>query len=157
MISCLRRSCILLFASIVVMVSACNSGSRLAEVSGVVMLDGKPMPDAIVQFVPEPDKDTHSPSSNGPPSRDITDEEGRFHLKSEDKNAKDGAVVGVHRVVVRDKRTIALPRSRWPDPMKRPETPPSRIPRRYTDAKSTPLRQEVKAGSQTITLELTSK
>jgi hypothetical protein len=41
--------------------------------------------------------------------------------------------------------------------MKRPETPLSRIPERYAEAQSTPLRQEVKPGTQTITLELTSK
>ena len=152
MIPCLRRFCVLLFAPLVLTASACSSGSPFAEVSGVVLLDGKPMPDAIVQFVPEPDKNT-----NGPPSGGKTDEEGRFRLQSEDKYAKGGAVVGFHRVVIRDKRAIAPGRNRWEDPMKRPKTPPSRISMRYAEVQRTPLRQEVKAGSQTITLELTSK
>jgi len=152
MIPCLRRSCILLFAPIVVAASACNSGARFAEVSGVVLLDGKPMPDAIVQFIPELDKNTNGPTSSG-----NTDEEGHFRLKSDDKYGKDGAVVGFHRVVVQDKRSIALPRHMWTDRNKRPATPPPRISNRYGEALNTPLRQEVKAGSQTITLELTSK
>jgi hypothetical protein len=152
MIPCLRRSCILLFAPIVVAASACNSGPPFAEVSGVVLLDGKPMPDAIVQFIPELDKNTNGPTSSG-----NTDEEGRFRLKSDDKYGKDGAVVGFHRVVVQDTRSIAPPRHLWADRMKRPATPPSRISNRYGEALKTPLRQEVKAGPQTITLELTSK
>jgi hypothetical protein len=121
-------------------------------VSGVILLNGKPMPDAIVQFVPEQDKNTDGPTSSG-----TTDEEGRFRLKGDDKYGKDGAVVGFHRVVVQDKRSIALPRHMWADRNKRPATPPPRISNRYGEALKTPLRQEVKAGPQNITLELTSK
>jgi hypothetical protein len=120
-------------------------------VSGVVLLDGKPMPDAIVQFIPEPDKNTEGSTSSGK-----TDGEGRFRLRSEDKYARDGAVVGFHRVVVWDARTAAPPRNRWSEG-KRPDMPPSRIPERYIRAQKTPLRQEVKSGPQTITLEVASK
>jgi hypothetical protein len=151
MIPCPRRSRILLFALIVVTTPACNSSPPFAEVSGVVTLDGKPMPDAIVQFLPDPDRKT-----DGPPSSGKTDGEGRFRLTSEDKHGKDGAVVGFHRVVIWDARTAAPPRNRWTEG-KRPNTPPSRIPPRYTRAQETPLRQEVKSGPQTITLEVASK
>src|SRR5262245_22615782 len=97
--------------------SACSSRPPFAEVSGVVLLDGKPMPDAIVQFLPDPDKNTEGPTSSGK-----TDEEGRFHLMSEDKYGRDGAVVGFHRVVVWDARTVAPPRNRWSEG-KRPICP----------------------------------
>jgi hypothetical protein len=151
MTPCLRRSRVLLVAPIILTTSACNSGSPFAEVSGVVVLDGKPMPEAIVQFLPDPDKKTEGPTSSGK-----TDEAGRFRLMSEDKYGKDGAVVGFHRVVIWDARTAAPPRNRWSEG-KRPDMPPSRIPERYTRAQKTPLRQEVKAGPQTITLDVTSE
>src|SRR5262249_47788795 len=108
MIPFLWRSRVLLFAPILLTMFACNSGPPFAEVSGEIMLDGKPMPDAVVQFSPEREKNT-----NGPPSWGKSDEEGRFRLKSDDKYGKDGAVVGFHRVVIWDARTLAPPKHRW--------------------------------------------
>src|SRR5437899_3083016 len=58
----------------------CGSTTQVAEVSGVVMLDGKPMRDALVEFCPDPEKGTH-----GPVSAATTDEEGRFQLVSHDQ------------------------------------------------------------------------
>ena len=39
--------------------AGCASKSDLADVTGVVMLDGKPMPEALVEFLPDSDKGTH--------------------------------------------------------------------------------------------------
>ena len=47
----------------------------LAKVTGVVMLDGKPMPEALVEFLPDSDKGTHGAVSGG-----TTDEEGRSNV-----------------------------------------------------------------------------
>jgi hypothetical protein len=121
----------------------------MAQVAGVVMLDGKPMPEALVEFLPDSDKGTHGPVSAG-----ITDEEGRFRLLSHDK--RDGAVVGNHRVLVQDARSIPQAVSEA-TPVKPPPPKPSRIPTTYASVANTPLREEVKPGTQTITLEVTSK
>ena len=149
MIPGLRQPCVPLFALVLLTATACNSNPPFAEVSGVVKLDGKPMPDALVEFLPDPDQGTHGPRASG-----TTDGEGRFRLVRDDE--KDGAVVGFHRVLLQDARTFPPTRRESPGG-KLPVMPPSRISARYANATDTPLRQEVKAGPQTITLELTSK
>jgi hypothetical protein len=127
----------------------CGSPSPVAEVSGIVLLDGKPMPDALVEFCPDPEKGTH-----GPVSAATTDEEGRFHLVSHDQ--RDGAVVGSHRVLIQDARSIPQAVTDFTK-VKPPPVQPSRISHIYGSAASTLLRQEVKPGPQTVTLEIKSK
>jgi hypothetical protein len=129
--------------------SACNSQPPFVEVTGVVKLDGMPMPDALVEFLPDPEQGTHGPRSSAK-----TDAEGRFRLIRD--NNRHGAVVGFHRVLIQDARTFPPPRNRWtknePSVM-----PPSRISNRYENATVTPLRHEVKAESQSIVLEVSSR
>jgi hypothetical protein len=128
--------------------ASCESKPAFAEVSGVVLLDGQPMPEALVVFLPDPEQGTNGPRCSG-----ITDAQGRFKLVRDDAGA--GAVVGSHRVLVQDVRTFPPPRDKHVGG--KPVMPPSRVSRRYENAGSTPLRQQVKAESQTITLEVTSK
>jgi hypothetical protein len=152
MVSDLPRRWVLLSAvlSLISLAAAgCSSKAVLAEVSGVVMLNGKPMPDAVVQFLPEPDKGTQGPMSSG-----STDVEGRFQLMCSDQ--RPGAVVGFHRVIIQDARSIPHARSDFST-----EKPPALIPPRiasiYASAAGTPLRQEVKPGPQTVTIDVKSK
>jgi hypothetical protein len=67
--------------------------SRYVPVSGVVMLNGKPYPDALVQFQPVATKENPEP---GRASSARTDANGRFTLKSVDGH--EGAVAGKHRI-----------------------------------------------------------
>jgi hypothetical protein len=63
--------CICLFGLVLSAVIGC--GARpvpVVEVSGVLMLDGKPAPEIAIDFVPDSDKGT-----TGPPSSALTDEE----------------------------------------------------------------------------------
>jgi hypothetical protein len=121
----------------------------LAEVSGVVKLDGKPAADMNVVFLPDPEKGTHGPRSTA-----TTDSDGHFSLICDDD--RSGAVVGSHRVLIDDARaapnTAEARRTGKTVVLQR-----SRIPERYSLAARTPLRQEVPAQPQTITLEVTSK
>lgn len=149
MVSCLRQRSALLVALLALIAAGCGSGAKVAEVSGVVMLDGKPMPDALVEFLPDPEKGTHGPVSSA-----TTDQSGHFRLVAHGHH--DGAVVGSHRVLVQDARSIPQAVTDYAK-VKPPPVLPSRIGNEYATAASTPLRQEVKAGSQTITLELKSK
>ena len=129
--------------------AGCFSKAEMGQVSGIVKLDGKPMPEALVEFLPDSDKGTHGPVSAG-----ITDEEGRFHLLCHDK--RDGAVVGSHRVIIQDARSIPQAVSEA-TPVRPPPPKPSRIPAIYANVANTPLREEVKPGTQTFTLEVSSK
>jgi len=144
--ACLRRYALLLP---LLALSACAAKPQFAEVSGVVLLDGAPMPDALVVFLPDPYEGTHGPRCSG-----ITDAQGRFRLIRDDEKA--GAVVGSHRVLVQDVRTFPPPRNRHTGG-KPPVMPPSRVSRRYENASITPLRQSVKLEGQTVTLEVKSK
>jgi hypothetical protein len=126
----------------------CGRKAPVAEVSGVVMLDGQPAPEMAVDFVPDTEKGTR-----GPPSSGSTDEQGKFDLVCDD--GRGGAVIGFHRVIVKDIRSVPGPPNRAQGRNKGQGLLPSRISSVYTVATSTPLREEVKAEPQTITLKLT--
>jgi len=63
------------------------------KVEGVVTLDGKPLANVLVQFVPLGSTGAQRPISSG-----TTDADGSFKLTS-GKN-KNGAIIGKHKVVI---------------------------------------------------------
>lgn len=65
-----------------------KGGLKLLPVSGTVTLDGQPVPDAAVLFIPV---------QGGPPASATTDAQGRFQLAT---NNQPGAVPGEHRVTI---------------------------------------------------------
>jgi hypothetical protein len=71
-----------------------GSGVKLAGVSGVVTLDGRPVPGATIVFQPH----TGKQSGGGPESSGRCDSEGRFTLKT--IHGETGAVVAVHKVMI---------------------------------------------------------
>jgi hypothetical protein len=76
-------------------VSGCGSSAEfeLVPVSGVVTLDGKPVPYTQVVFIPQGSGDKVNP---GPSSAATCDDQGRYQLKT--VRGDDGAVVGTHSV-----------------------------------------------------------
>ncbi len=72
-----------------------NSPYPLVPVSGVVTLDGQPLPNARVAFEPQ---SQGQGLDVGPGSYGKTDTEGRYHLTTIDD--RPGAVVGPHRVTI---------------------------------------------------------
>jgi hypothetical protein len=108
---------------LLISLGGCGSG-RFAPVSGTVTLDGKPLPNASVNFQPAESKDS------GLASAGKTDASGRYNLRVVVNNAS-GAVVGKHRVSIstlkEDDPTKDLPPGTLP-----PKDP---IPARY-NAKS---------------------
>ena len=102
---------------------------ELGQVSGVVTLDGQPLPNATVEFSPE----------QGRPSIGKTDEEGHYELQyTQDET---GAKIGPHKVRIRtfDYAT--------PDAAER-------VPAKYNE--QTELTADVTPGSNTIPFELES-
>jgi len=81
------------FALLLVLIVGCSEGPKLAPVSGIVTLDGKPYANAAVSFQPIGGKGNESP---GRGSMALTDKDGRFVLLYE--NVQKGAVVGKHNV-----------------------------------------------------------
>jgi len=88
-----------LAASIVALL-ACgcgDSGPQMAPVSGVVTVDGAPVANAAVMFVPE---------AGGRPATGLTDAEGKFSLETMEPG--DGALVGKHKVTVTGVKTTGI-------------------------------------------------
>jgi hypothetical protein len=78
----------------VIVIPGCGSSDfQIADVSGVVTLDGEPLSNAMVQFQPQRSGDN---LVVGPTSFGTTDSAGNFVLKT--RKHGDGAVVGPHRV-----------------------------------------------------------
>jgi len=75
-------------------IAGCGGSHRLAPVSGVVTLDGKPYDNAVVVFQPVASKGNINP---GLGSSAHTDRNGRFVLKSMD-GKNNGAIIGKHMV-----------------------------------------------------------
>jgi hypothetical protein len=133
-------------------VAGCSRGPgyQLAEVKGTVKYKGKPIADVQVEFLPEPKDKTVT--AVGPRSSGVTDKEGRFTLITDDQ--QPGAVIGSHRVLVRDMLTTGnkfVGRKADSDNFK---FLPSRIPTVYADQARSPLRKEVQTGPQSIDLDL---
>jgi hypothetical protein len=119
----------------------------------VVTRDGEPLAEVEVVFLPDPEK-----GNFGPHAAAYTDAAGHYRLRCEALDA-DGAVVGPHRVIVRDIAAL-------PDPPGAPRGPrakagrpkASRVPLAYTQPATTPFRDvEVHPGHQTRDFELASQ
>ena len=70
-------------------VAGCGGDSGVAPVAGELTLDGKPVADASITFMPR---------AGGRPSYGTTDSNGAFELTTFEP--EDGALVGVHTVTV---------------------------------------------------------
>jgi len=124
----------------------CARQVSLAEVEGTVYLDGNPLDNVLVCFLPDPAKGTA-----GPRSVAATDAQGHYRLRCDDRG--EGAVIGWHRVVVEDLAPYVAPRDEKTSPG---QTAPSRVPSAYTTSANTPLSIEIKPDRQTVNLDLRS-
>jgi hypothetical protein len=126
--------------------AGCGRSVKLAEVDGTVRVDGQPLGQVFVVFIPE---DPQQPQSTA-----VTDAEGRFKLRC--NNQRSGAVVGPHRVTLVDAAVAPGGRKRDDEPEEGATRPASRIPEAYSRSDKTPLRQAVVAGTQSVTIDVAS-
>jgi hypothetical protein len=117
-------------------------GSPLAEVSGTVKLDGQPVPEGSIQFIPV--EGTTGPSAGA------AIKDGRYHIPRD-----KGAAVGKNRVEL---RAFKVSGRKVQDPTAPPgaltEERVQAFPRAYNDA-STVVR-DVQAGSNTFNFDVES-
>lgn len=128
---------------VLVSLLGCQRSPPIAEVDGVLLVDGQPARKMRVQFVPDAAFGT-----SGPPSAAETDDQGRFTLTLNEGHlarARSGAVVGHHRVALTDLQLAESPTGRGL---------PLRLKSEYMLPASTPLRQEVREGRQTIEIRI---
>ena len=126
--------------ALVLVLTGCFSRGDLPElgqVTGLVMLDGLPLQDASVEFLPE----------NKNPSIGVTGSDGRYTLTfHRDAN---GALLGLHKV------RISTFRKSYPDNNgHRSPSVPERVPAKYN--RKTELQVEVTPGKQQHNFELSS-
>ena len=122
-------------ASVVILLAAVGCWQpTMAKVSGTVTWQGKPVPDAIVQFV----------HKNRPGAAGRTDAAGRFSLNT--LKPGDGAYFGSFRVAIEP----FVPVSDDPDKPPPPAPPRPDIPDRYRTVDKTPLTAEVVAGKKNV-------
>ncbi|WP_146452857.1 hypothetical protein [Bythopirellula polymerisocia] len=137
---CLSGRCTVFAPLVIVIVVGCSNSDlpERAPVTGIVSLDGKPITQGKVTFVPD----------NGPAAIGMIDSTGRYVLAT-DRQGKggDGAMVGHHRI-----RVIA--RSN----MEPGAFSVSLIPDKYVEFAKSGLTAEVESGKENqIDLELFSK
>ena len=153
-----RVQCVALRASLMLaltMLLGCGQNAPPATVEGTLRMNGKPLDNCLITFVPEPGQEVTGPHSTG-----LTDERGSYRLRLDDQT--EGASIGWHRVIVqdllvstgvrrRDHGTVdkEIDETTPPPPVRR-----SRVPARYSSPKDTPLRKEAKPGQQVIDLDI---
>jgi hypothetical protein len=136
------------------LVGGCNSPREFAEVEGTVTVDGKPLTNVEVVFLPDPF--AGNPGNN---SSAYTDAQGRYRLRSA-KDGRDGTVLGPHRVVFVDLTNIpnltgAPPAQLGFDPPAPGRPKPPRFLPAYASSTDTPFKDvDVKPGKQTMDFDL---
>jgi hypothetical protein len=140
-----RRALIVLGCWIAIIIGGCNKGPTVeyGNVQGTLRINGKPQRAVGIQFTPDREK------GNGIPAfaSGTSDNQGKYTLKYSFKDkVGDGAPVGWQRVVLTDLTVGVTPQGQEPKP--------SVIPIAYSAATTTPLLVEVKAGDNTINLEV---
>jgi hypothetical protein len=128
-------------------ISGCRPQVSLVPAEGILLLDGQPLPDVLVTFMPEA-------AGPHPPIRSMgmSDESGRFTVRAE--TLSPGALAGEHRVIVEDLAILKAPRA---DDGTVISLPDSRFPSFYSDPLKTPLRATVQVTQQPIELHLHSR
>ncbi len=138
--------------------AAAGCGTRhYAEVEGTLTLNGAPLGDVEIVFVPEPAR-----GNGGNNASALTDAEGRYRLRTP-KDNREAAAVGAYRVIVTDLLMVTdftaagLPAAAG-EKAAAPQGPGGkkrRFPVAYGDVTDTPLKDvEVKPGRQTLDFDL---
>lgn len=119
----------------------CRGTSMESEVSGTVTLDGKKLGPGTIVFAPVAD--------GGKPATGSIESDGSYSMKT---SRASGLAAGAYQVAVSIRE--------MPQNVKRGDRPPLGkllIPEKYEDYRSSGLKYDVAAGSNTINVELVSR
>ncbi len=125
---------------------------NIVEVEGTLLLNDKPLPLALVEFMPE--LKGHGAEAN---STAVTDAQGKFKLV---KGGQPGAVISSHRVVINEgpppdgaRGQDAVSQAKLTEYMNALTNRP--IPPQYSNYSQTPLRVDIKAADKNLVLKMT--
>jgi len=120
-------------------------------VEGTVTLDGKPLTEAFVQFIPKT-------QGVGEVAGGHTDGNGMYKLSSLNAASGSGAVVGEYTVTVSKlERTETFPPGADMNVVSPTVTEKELVPAIYTDQAKSPISKTVKAGKNVIDIELSGQ
>ena len=148
------RDCHLAAARAALLISAAalvGCGAQTSAVQGVVLLDGRPLPNASVRFVPQ---------GSGRDATGHTDASGAFSMST--LQPGDGVVAGDYKVVISppigtpDPKVYASSEEAMAAAAKAPPPKPLSFPQQYTRPDQTPLKQTVPVSGR-VTFDLKSK
>lgn len=126
------------FAAFAFAVIGCSSGPRLHSVSGVVTLDGKPLPGASVTFYPE---------GPGQAAACTSDAQGRYRPET---GNNQGVYNGKYTVTV---TKLDIPNTGGKELGLAPESRKNLVPAKFASKDSSDLKFEVPAGVYDIDLK----
>jgi hypothetical protein len=145
---------VLIVASLLPFLTAigCSEGQRykLTAVEGYVNVDGKPVSNVMVQFLPDKKSGKKCPTSSG-----VTDEFGHFELTTTD--GRPGAVIGMCMVTLVELNEAERGRVDPADPSTIPKSVKKRVPSRYTIPSPQGLTVDVKENGEPVTIDAKSK
>jgi len=135
-------------------------GREFAEVEGQITLEGKPLADVEVLFLPDPIKGNRGNNASA-----FTDTEGNYKLMAP-RDQRTGTVLGPHRVAITDLTMVVDTTGAGdvgkanrapPSGPSMPGTKPRRFPKEYGDPLDTPFQEiEIVSGKQVCNFELKS-
>ncbi|MDR3109461.1 MAG: carboxypeptidase-like regulatory domain-containing protein [Planctomycetaceae bacterium] len=151
-----RKFLCLLVCAVVFALSGCQQGKGLKTefVTGVVTLDGTPLPGATITF---------SPVSEGEMASGFSDDNGSYKLSSSNGDPEKGALAGEYVVTI---SKVEVKNYEENDPKAPKDLLTGRgirssqkelIPNKYRSASTSPLKVEVKKGKNTIDLAVVTK
>ena len=118
--------------TVFLLLPGCGDGRpRRVPVSGVVLIDGKPLTCGFVRFHPQ----------GGRPATGEIDEQGHFTLSCFEDN--DGVVPGTHPVSVSAFEAVNSRATRW------------HAPKKYVSPKTSGLTQTIEGPTDSVKIELT--
>jgi len=127
----------------VLLLAGCSQeNTNFAPVSGTVTVKGKPQANLIVSFLPVTQGDEPAIASSG-----LTDEQGRFTLKTTGADAAEGAMIGQHQVRIRNRIVLGAE-----DAVVQEKSSKVKLPRKATDGSLTA--DVPKEGTDKLTFEL---
>jgi hypothetical protein len=128
----------------ILLVTGCGpKPPEFGEVEGIVRIGGQPHAGLVVRYFPDPAKGNNLPIN----AMGKTDAQGKYSLQHVfNGHEGPGAVIGWHRVLIEDASRGPTPQGQTP--------PPPLVSSTYSSPATTPLLKEVKAGSQTIDLDI---
>src|SRR5262245_61937806 len=142
-------SCAVFLAAVILGCSDTSKPYKTAPVSGVIKLDGQPLPSARVTFMPL--IEARSSRDSGPESSGETDTSGRYSLTT--VFGDSGASLGKNRVMVSTRKTELDPTN----PARSKEMAKERVPGKYFTDQAPLLFDVPPAGSKAADFDLTSK